>query len=122
MTERGDSKETLRLDKWLWHARIVKTRSLAAQLVTQGKCRVNREKVVKPAFAIKSGDVITAAIHNRVRVLQIVACGARRGPANEAQMLYIDLTPPPADPRTAGPGEEDPQPQLRKVRQLAHKK
>jgi ribosome-associated heat shock protein Hsp15 len=94
MANTGDVKETQRLDKWLWHARIVKTRSLAAQFVEQGKFRINREKILKPAYAVKSGDVITAAIFGRVRVLRIAGFSARRGPVSEAQALYVDLTPP----------------------------
>src|SRR5262245_17597894 len=93
MSERRDVRETQRLDKWLWHARIVKTRSIAAQLVAQGKCRINREKVLKPAHLVKSGDVLTAAIFGRVRILQIASFSARRGPASEARLLYVDLTP-----------------------------
>jgi ribosome-associated heat shock protein Hsp15 len=83
-----------RLDKWLWHARLVKSRTLAGRLVTEGKVRVNREKVIKPAYSVKPGDVITAAVHARVRVLKVLHLGARRGPASEAQTLYEDLTPP----------------------------
>lgn len=94
MADIQDVKETQRLDRWLWHARIIKTRSLAAQFVEQGKFRINREKVLKPAYTVKIGDVITAAIFGRVRVLRIAGFSARRGPATEAQALYVDLTPP----------------------------
>ena len=93
MADRGSAKDTQRLDKWLWHARIVKTRSLAAQLVAGGKFRVNREKILKPAYAVKCGDVITAAVFGRVRVLQISGFSKRRGPPGDAQALYVDLTP-----------------------------
>ena len=94
MANTEDVKETQRLDKWLWHARIIKTRSLAARLVEQGKFRINREKVLKPAHTVKTGDVVTAAIFGRVRVLRISGFSARRGSAAEAQALYVDLTPP----------------------------
>lgn len=94
MANTEDVTETQRLDKWLWHARIIKTRSLAAQLVEQGKFRINREKVLKPAYTLKTGDVITAAIFGRVRVLRIAGFSASRCPAAEAQALYVDLTPP----------------------------
>jgi ribosome-associated heat shock protein Hsp15 len=93
MSEIRDVRETQRLDKWLWHARIVKTRSLAAQLVTQGKCRINREKVSKPSHLVRCGDVLTAAVFGRVRILQVTSFSARRGPASEARLLYVDLTP-----------------------------
>lgn len=87
----GSTQQTQRLDKWLWHARIVKSRSLASQLVIGGKCRVNREKVAKPAYMVKCGDVITMSVFGRVRVLKIAGFSQRRGPAAEA--LYVDLTP-----------------------------
>lgn len=98
MAETGEVKETQRLDKWLWHTRVVKTRSLAAQLVEQGKFRINREKVLKPAYTVKTGDVITAAIFGRVRVLRIAGFSAQRGPVAEARALYVDLTPPDDGP------------------------
>ncbi|MBX2804831.1 MAG: RNA-binding S4 domain-containing protein [Hyphomicrobiales bacterium] len=93
MVQNGDARETQRLDKWLWHARIIKSRSLAAQLVASGKFRVNREKILKPAFCLKSGDVITTALFGKLRVLQVVGFSDRRGPAVEARALYQDLTP-----------------------------
>jgi ribosome-associated heat shock protein Hsp15 len=102
MTELRDVRQTQRLDKWLWHARIVKTRSIAAQLVAQGKCRINREKVMKPSHPVKCGDVITAAVFGRVRILQISSFSARRGPASEARLLYVDLTPTERDREATG--------------------
>jgi ribosome-associated heat shock protein Hsp15 len=86
----------LRLDKWLWFARVVKSRTLAAGLVADGKVRLNRERTTKPSQMVRVGDVITVAVGPRIRVLEIVAMGARRGPASEAQGLYIDRSPPPA--------------------------
>ena len=81
-----------RLDKWLWFTRLIKTRSAGARLVTSGKVRVNRERVTKPAFAVKEGDVITASVHRVVRVYKVRSPGHRRGPASEAGELYEDLT------------------------------
>lgn len=85
-----------RLDKWLWFARIVKTRTLAAHLISAGKVRINRERTTKPSRSIHEGDVITAAIHGQIRVLKVLGLGSRRGPAPEAQALYEDMSPPPA--------------------------
>ena len=82
-----------RLDKWLWFSRIAKTRTLATRLVETGKARVNRSRVTKPSRMIRAGDVITLVIHGRVRVLKVVGCGARRGPAAEARELYVDMSP-----------------------------
>jgi ribosome-associated heat shock protein Hsp15 len=83
-----------RLDRWLWFARIAKSRSLAGRLIGAGKVRVNRVRITKPGRSVRIGDVITATIHGRVRVLRIEAGGSRRGPAEEARTLYTDLTPP----------------------------
>lgn len=82
-----------RLDKWLWFARVVKSRTLATGLVTSGKVRVNRQRVDKPAHALKVGDVVTVSVGRNVRVLKFVAPGVRRGPASEAQGLFEELTP-----------------------------
>ncbi len=85
--------QTQRLDKWLWYARVAKTRSLAAALVERGRIRVNRVRTQKPSHTIKPGDVITASVHRDVRILKVLQAGTRRGPATEAQGLYEDLTP-----------------------------
>jgi ribosome-associated heat shock protein Hsp15 len=79
-----------RLDKWLWYARIVKTRSLAAKLVEDGCIRVNRQRMVKPAATVKCGDVLTATLNGRVRVIEVLGLGERRGPPAEAQALYAE--------------------------------
>lgn len=88
--------ERQRLDKWLWYARIAKTRTLATRLVETGKARVNSTRVRKASRTVRAGDVITLVIHEQVRVLKVLACGVRRGPAAEARELYEDMNPPPA--------------------------
>ncbi len=88
--------ESQRLDKWLWYARIAKTRTLATRLVETGKARINSARVRKASRTVRAGDVITLAIHEQVRVLKVVVCGVRRGPAAEARNLYEDMSPPPA--------------------------
>jgi ribosome-associated heat shock protein Hsp15 len=77
-----------RLDKWLWFARVIKSRTSAAQLIESGKVRVNRVRVVKPSHALREGDVLTIASRGQVRVLQVQALGERRGPPQEARLLY----------------------------------
>ena len=76
--------ESQRLDKWLWFARVAKTRTLAATLVADGRVRVNRIRTTKPAQVVKVGDVVTVSVAGGVRVLKIVLAGSRRGPATEA--------------------------------------
>ncbi len=68
-------------------ARIIKSRTLAATLIAEGKFRVNKDKVEKASVTIKLGDVVTSTAHRDVRVLRVAAIGKRRGPAAEAQTL-----------------------------------
>jgi len=83
-----------RLDKWIWFARVVKTRSLAAALIGAGHVRVNGAKVDSPGRAIKVGDVLTIGLDRQGRVLKVLDCGERRGPYEEARQLYDELTQP----------------------------
>jgi ribosome-associated heat shock protein Hsp15 len=83
-----------RLDKWLWYARLSKTRTLAQKLAASGHVRVNRDKTDSASHPVKTGDVLTVALPRGVRVLKILATGDRRGPATEARLLYEDLSPP----------------------------
>ncbi|WP_375254850.1 RNA-binding S4 domain-containing protein [Yoonia sp.] len=100
----NDPRPTIRLDKWLWHARFFKSRSIAAGVVTGGKVRVEGNPVGKPARAVGPGDVLTFVQATETRVVRIVACGKRRGPAPEAQALYEDLTPAPKERPAAAKG------------------
>ncbi|PLX34352.1 MAG: RNA-binding protein S4 [Hyphomicrobiales bacterium] len=88
------SEEAQRIDKWLWSARFIKSRSRASQLVNSGKVRRNSERISKPGAKVKPGDVLTFAVHDAVRVIRIIELAARRGPYSEAITLYEDLAPP----------------------------
>ena len=85
--------QRLRLDKWLWQARFFKSRSLAAELIEAGSVRVNGTRVSRPGRDVMEGDTLTFPQGNRIRVIRITALGLRRGPATEAQGLYLDLDP-----------------------------
>ncbi len=101
--------ESLRLDKWLWYARLCKTRTQATALCRSGQVRVNRTPIRKPNHAVRPDDVLTFALGRRIWVVRVVALGERRGPFREAQTLYEDLSPPPvprAD-RTLESGRRD---------------
>jgi ribosome-associated heat shock protein Hsp15 len=80
-----------RIDKWLWFARIAKSRTLAQALIARGKVRVNRIKIDKASTSVKPGDVLTLSLGPTVRSIEVVAIGSRRGPAPEAQLLYREL-------------------------------
>lgn len=88
-----DLQPRLRLDKWLWQARFFKSRGLSAEVIESGHCRVNGQRSKKPGHGICIGDVLTFAQGNRIRVIKVQALGLRRGPAAEAQALYLDLDP-----------------------------
>jgi ribosome-associated heat shock protein Hsp15 len=87
---------SLRLDKWLWFARFVRTRSLATRLVADGRMRVNGAPTQKAHYSVKTGDVLTFPLGPHIRVIKVLGLGCRRGPAAEAQALYEDLDPPGA--------------------------
>lgn len=95
---------TLRLDKWLWFARFVKSRALATRLVAEGNMRVNGAPTQKAHHGVKAGDVLTFALGPHIRVIRVAALGQRRGPAPEARLLYEDLDPPAPKPPAAAPG------------------
>jgi ribosome-associated heat shock protein Hsp15 len=80
-----------RIDKWLWFARMVKTRTLAQTIVSQGQVRVNKTRIAKASHEVGPGDIVTLAVHGRVRVIRVLAIGTRRGPATEAQTLFQDI-------------------------------
>ncbi len=87
-----------RIDKWLFFARIVKSRTLAAKLAQSGRVRINGDKIDQASRQVVPGDVLTVTLDRQVKVLRIVGAGERRGPYEEARLLYEDLSPPPARP------------------------
>lgn len=98
MTEGGADRQ--RLDRWLWFARLFKSRTLAQKFVASGVVRVDSKRVTSPDHRIGPGSVLTFAHANRVRVLRVLDAGTRRGPAREAQTLYEDLSPIPPGARS----------------------
>ena len=101
------SDERQRIDKWLWHARVVRTRSAAAALAASGHVRLNGARIDAPAKAVKAGDVVTIALDARVRVLKVPCVAPRRGAAEAGRALYDDLTPvdpPRSDAEGPAPG------------------
>jgi ribosome-associated heat shock protein Hsp15 len=115
-----------RIDKWLWHARVVRTRSAAAALAVSGHVRVNGQRVDAASHSVRLGDVVTVALDRSVRVLKAVAFAERRGGAESARFLVEELMPvstqvplPPAEPtgvRQPGAGR----PSKRDRRAIAH--
>ena len=81
-----------RIDKWLWHARVVRTRSAAADLAASGHVRVNGQRIDAASRAVKVGDVVTVALDRTVRVMRVTGFAERRGDSQAAQTLYEDIS------------------------------
>lgn len=94
VTGRDDAGgDAIRLDRWLHHARLFRTRTQAAEAISGGGIRLNGQPCRKPAQVLRSGDSVTVAAHGRVRAMRVLALGERRGPATEAAALYEELGP-----------------------------
>ena len=106
-----EAPNRIRIDKWLWHARFCKSRTLAGKFCLSGKVRVNEQLKAKANVLVGPDDVLTFVKGDAVKVVKILDLGTRRGPAPEARALYEDLSPPPptkADPTLAmAPGQRD---------------
>jgi ribosome-associated heat shock protein Hsp15 len=83
--------ERQRIDRWLWHARLVRTRSAAAALAAAGYVRINGARIEAPGRMVRLGDIITVALDHAVRVLKVRGFTERRGPPNCGQDLYEEL-------------------------------
>jgi ribosome-associated heat shock protein Hsp15 len=90
--EAGEPLNQIRLDKWLWHARFFKTRSLASKICRARKIRINGTISSKASATVKVGDVLTFPKADTIKTIEVLAVGERRGPASEAQTLYKDLS------------------------------
>lgn len=92
-----------RIDKWLWHARVVRTRTAAAALAAAGHVRINGARVDAASRPVKAGDVITVALDSRIRVLKVLSFAERRGGAEAAAKLFEEqMMEQPHQPAAAG--------------------
>jgi len=85
----------VRLDRYLFFIRLVKSRTLAQGLIEQGHVRLDGKRVAKPAEEVRTGSIIALPLNGEVRVLRVTAIPLRRGPAAEARLAYqeIDVNP-----------------------------
>ncbi|MCL6707707.1 RNA-binding S4 domain-containing protein [Pseudomonas sp. R2.Fl] len=86
-----------RIDKWLFFARVVKSRSLAQAHIGAGQVKVNGLAIHQPSRGLALGDRVEVALERRDLILIVKGFGERRGPYEEARLLYEDLSPPPAE-------------------------
>ena len=94
MTGGVEDADWQRLDKWLWCARFMKTRSDCARSVAGGLLRINRQVTEKPHARLRVGDVVTLPLRGDVRVIEVLSLALRRGPAPEARALYREIVAP----------------------------
>ncbi|MBU3078027.1 RNA-binding S4 domain-containing protein [Sphingomonas quercus] len=112
--------EGIRLDLFLWFARLAKTRGVAQAIIAEGHLRLDGRATDRAHATVRVGSVLALPLHGRVRVFRVLALPARRGPASEAQALYADLSPPRAvdesapggigQPANSSPDHEGPAP------------
>ncbi|MCP8896914.1 RNA-binding S4 domain-containing protein [Shinella daejeonensis] len=94
--ELPDRQARQRIDKWLFFARLRKSRSLAAKTVEAGDVRINGTVIRQASQAVRPGDVVIVSLDRQDTVVRVLKPGERRGPYDEARLLYEDMTPPPA--------------------------
>ena len=87
-----------RIDRWLWHARVVRTRPAAASLAAEGHVRINGKRIDTASRPVQVGDVVTVSLLHRVRVMKVIGFAERRGSDADARTLYVDLEPQPPAP------------------------
>ena len=93
------SDGSIRIDKWLWFARMARTRSLAARLCEAGFVTVGGAAATKPHHPVRIGEAVTVVHGNVRRSLVVQQLGLRRGPPAEARLLYDEPAPPTRLPR-----------------------
>jgi ribosome-associated heat shock protein Hsp15 len=84
----------VRIDRFLFFIRLVKSRTLAQAVIEQGHVRIDGKRVEKPSEEVRAGSTIALPLHDRVRVLRVLALPTRRGPASEARSCYEEIDAP----------------------------
>jgi ribosome-associated heat shock protein Hsp15 len=87
----------LRIDRFLFFIRLVKSRTLAQSVIAAGHVRIDGKRVEKPSDEVRAGSVVALPLNDRVRILRVLSLPSRRGPASEARACYEELTE--ANPR-----------------------
>lgn len=94
MSETVAPPASLRLDKWLWHARFCKTRALAQKLIENGLVTLNGAVIAKPSIVVRAGDKLNVLLGSVKRTVVVLAVAERRGAASDARLLYDESGPP----------------------------
>jgi ribosome-associated heat shock protein Hsp15 len=83
----------VRIDRFLFFIRLVKSRTLAQSVIEEGYVRIDGKRVEKPSEEVRVDSVIALPLRGKVRVLKVLSLPARRGPASEARSCYQELDP-----------------------------
>jgi len=94
----GSPEPTLRLDIFLWHARLAKTRSAAQAICEGGRLRLDGRRIERAHCPVRVGMVMAFPLNGVVRILRVEALPTRRGPPAEARTLYTPLEPTRSSP------------------------
>ena len=81
----------MRLDRFLFFIRLLKSRTLAQAVIDEGHVRIDGRRVEKSSDEVRVGSVVALPLHGRVRILRILTLPGRRGPASEARACYEEL-------------------------------
>ena len=95
-TDKTGGSRGQRIDKWLWHARFLSTRSRAAAYVSEGSVRLTRqggvtERLTRPSQVVRPGDILTLRLGHKVRMVRVLDCAPRRGPPASVRALFDEL-------------------------------
>jgi ribosome-associated heat shock protein Hsp15 len=97
----------LRLDRFLFFIRLVKSRTIAQHLIDEGHVRVDGKRIGKSSEEVRVGSIVALPLRGDVRILRVLALPERRGPAAEARACYEELTGADPRPSEAGKGAAD---------------
>ncbi len=89
----GSPVPTMRLDRFLWHARLAKTRSAAQAIAERGLLRIDGRRIDRAHCPVRVGMILAFPLNGQVRILRVEALPTRRGPPAEARALYTLLEP-----------------------------
>jgi ribosome-associated heat shock protein Hsp15 len=97
----------VRIDRFLFFIRLVKSRTLAQHVIDEGYVRIDGKRVEKSAEELRVGSVVALPLHGEIRILRVLNLPARRGPAGEARACYEELTEADPRPSDAAKGAAD---------------
>jgi ribosome-associated heat shock protein Hsp15 len=97
----------VRIDRFLFFIRLVKSRNIAQHVIDDGHVRIDGRRVEKPSEEVRIGSVVALPLHEQVRILRVLGLPTRRGPASEARACYEELTEANPRPSDAGKGAAD---------------